>query len=199
MSTATLWYLSRASGLVLLVVLSLSVVIGVLVRQRVRMAELPRFAIVEVHRNVSLLAVALLTVHVVSAVVDPYVGIGWLAVVVPFISGYEPFWMGLGALSLDLALAVVVTSLLRHRLGERAWRAVHWLAYAAWPVGVAHGIGAAADLQSGPLLGFVLVCVGATSATVGWRVLCPVQRPRPPGGPKDPADSVRQDRRLQPV
>lgn len=127
------------------------------------------FAGVGLHRNAALFAVVLLVIHIVTAVVDPHVAIGWLAVVVPFTSHYEPVWLGLGALAIDLTAAVVVTSLLRFRLGLRLWRAVHWLAYAAWPVAAIHGIGAAADLQSGLLLDVVLATISGVVVAVGWR------------------------------
>ncbi len=86
------------------------------------MPWLPSFAVTALHRNASLLAVVLLTIHVVTAAVDPFVSISWLAALVPFTSHYEPVWMGLGTLSLDIMLAVVVTSLLRDRIGQRTWR-----------------------------------------------------------------------------
>jgi methionine sulfoxide reductase heme-binding subunit len=72
-------------------------------------------------------------------------------------------------LALDMVAAVVATSLLRFRLGLKRWRAVHWLAYAACPIAAIHGIGAAADLQSGALLGVVIVTIMAVGATVVWR------------------------------
>ena len=67
-------------------------------------------------------------------------------VVVPFVGAYRPFWLGLGALALDLLAALIVTSLLRARIGLRAWRAVHWVAYACWPVALVHGLGTGSDV-----------------------------------------------------
>jgi methionine sulfoxide reductase heme-binding subunit len=61
--------------------------------------------------------------------------------VVPFISGYQTFWLGLGVVAIELLLALVVTSLLRTRIGRRAWRTVHWACYACWPIAVIHGLG----------------------------------------------------------
>jgi sulfoxide reductase heme-binding subunit YedZ len=173
MNTQALWYLSRATGLVSFVLLSLVVVLGVTIRRRGKVPGLPRFAGVGLHRNASLFALVLLVIHIVTAVIDPYVAIGWLAVVVPFTSSYEPLWLGLGALSIDLTLAVVVTSLLRFKIGMKAWRAVHWLAYAAWPVAAIHGIGAAADLQSGLLLAVVLATITGVTGAVAWRFTPP--------------------------
>jgi methionine sulfoxide reductase heme-binding subunit len=169
MSSATLWYLSRSTGIVLLVVLSLTAVLGAALGRHGRLPWLPRFGVVELHRNATMLALSLLTVHVVTAVVDPYVDLGWLAVVVPFVAGYQPLWTGLGALALDLVVAVAVTSLLRRRIGWRAWRATHWLAYAAWPLAVVHGLGAADDLHSGGLLVLAVGCIAAVVAAVAWR------------------------------
>jgi sulfoxide reductase heme-binding subunit YedZ len=164
-----LWYVSRATGLVSFILLSLVVVLGVMIARRGKVPGLPRFAGVGLHRNAALFAVVLLVIHIVTAVVDPFVTIGWVSAVVPFTSRYEPLWLGLGAMAIDLAAAVVVTSLLRFRIGMRAWRAVHWLAYAVWPLAAIHGIGAAADLQSGVLLGVVLATIGGVVAAIAWR------------------------------
>jgi predicted ferric reductase len=167
--SSALWYLSRATGLVAFVLLSLVVVLGVTIKRHGKVPGLPRFAGVGLHRNASLFAVVLLVIHIATAVLDPYVAINWLAVVLPFTSSYEPVWLGLGALAVDLTVAVVVTSLLRFRIGMKAWRAVHWLAYAAWPVAAVHGIGAAADLQSGLLLDVVLATITVVVTAVAWR------------------------------
>jgi methionine sulfoxide reductase heme-binding subunit len=168
-NAAALWYLSRATGLVSFVLLSLVVVLGVTIKRHGKVPGLPRFAGVGLHRNASLFALILLVIHIVTAVVDPYVTISWLAVLLPFTSSYEPVWLGLGALAIDLTLAVVVTSLLRFKIGMKAWRAVHWLAYAAWPVAAIHGIGAASDLQSGLLLDVVLATMTVVVGAVAWR------------------------------
>jgi predicted ferric reductase len=169
MSTQALWYLSRATGLVAFVLLSLVVVLGATLAKRGKVPGLPRFAGVGLHRNASLFAIVLLVIHIVTAVTDPYVSIGWAAAVLPFTSSYEPLWVGLGAVAIDLTAAVVVTSLLRFKIGIKAWRAVHWLAYAAWPVAAVHGIGAASDLRSGALLAVVLATIAAVATAVAWR------------------------------
>jgi sulfoxide reductase heme-binding subunit YedZ len=168
-TSAALWYLSRATGLVSFVLLSLVVVLGVTIKRHGKVPGLPRFAGIGLHRNASLFALVLLVIHIVTAVLDPYVAINWLAVLIPFTSHYEPLWLGLGALAIDLTVAVVVTSLLRFKIGIKAWRAVHWLAYAAWPVAAVHGIGAAADLQSGLLLGVVLATITGVVGAIAWR------------------------------
>src|SRR5579875_3688705 len=97
----------------------------------------------ELHRNLSLFAVALLVLHVATALLDPYVSIGWLASVVPFASRYDRAAIGLGAIAADIGGAVLVTSVLRRRLGLRAWKVIHYLAYLAWPAAFLHAITAA--------------------------------------------------------
>lgn len=164
-----LWYASRAAGVVALLMLTLVITLGVLTNQQGRLPGLPRFAVVGLHRNVALLAVAFIGLHVFSAVFDGYVDIGLIAILVPFTSRYEIFWLGLGAVAVDLLLAVVVTSLLRTKLGPRTWRATHWLTYAVYPIAVIHGIGAARDLQSGGLLALTVMCALIVVIAVGWR------------------------------
>lgn len=164
-----LWYASRASGVVALLMLTLVLTLGVLTNQQGRLPGLPRFAVVGLHRNVALLAVAFIAMHVLSAVFDGYVDIGLIAILVPFTSSYETFWLGLGAVAVDLLLAVVVTSLLRTRLGPRLWRTTHWLTYAMYPIVVIHGIGAADDLRSGALLALTVTCALIVLVAVGWR------------------------------
>jgi len=169
-ASTALWYASRASGVVALLMLTLVITLGVLTNRQGRLPGLPRFAVVGLHRNVALLAVAFIALHVLSAVFDGYVTIGLIATMVPFPSRYETFWLGLGAVAADLVLAIVVTSLLRTRLGPRAWRATHWLTYALYPIAVTHGIGAAADLRSGGLLALTVVCALVVLVAVGWRL-----------------------------
>jgi sulfoxide reductase heme-binding subunit YedZ len=145
-ASQALWFLSRGSGLVLLVLFSGVVVLGVAQRLGSVPRRWPRFVVAELHRTLALFAVALLALHAVTAVLDPYVSIGWLATIVPFVSHYRTLWIGLGTLAVDLGAAVLLTSLLRRRLGFAAWRMVHWLAYLAWPVAFVHSLTASNDL-----------------------------------------------------
>jgi sulfoxide reductase heme-binding subunit YedZ len=168
--TDALWYLGRGSGVVSLVLLSLVVALGIATRSGRTLLGLPRFAITAIHRSTALLAVVFLVVHVATLLFDPYAQLDLLALVVPFTAGAEPFWYGLGALALDLVLALVLTSLLRARIGPRTWRAVHWLAYTAWPVAVVHGIGSGSDAGTAWMLATTGVCVAAVLAALTWRL-----------------------------
>jgi sulfoxide reductase heme-binding subunit YedZ len=159
---STYWYLSRATGAVALVLLTLSVVLGILGSLRFSAGpRWPRFAIDSLHRDTSLLVIVLLVLHVVTSVLDGFAPIKLTDAIIPFATPYRPLWMGLGALSFDLLIALVVTSLMRRRLGYRSWRAIHWLAYASWPVAVLHGLGTGSDQKSWWMLLLTVTCVAA--------------------------------------
>lgn len=172
MTTATaLWFASRATGVICLILFSVVAILGILVNRQGRLPGLPRFAVTALHRNLSLLTVLFLTTHIVTAIADGYADIPWLSTVVPFSSGYERFWVGLGTVAVDLTAAVIVTSLLRDRLTPTLWRAVHWLSYISYPVVVAHGLGVSKDLRSGWLLAVTLGAVFAVAGAIGYRVI----------------------------
>jgi sulfoxide reductase heme-binding subunit YedZ len=161
-----LWYITRGSGLVTLILLTLTVALGVANLQRLQTARVPRFVINAVHRNASLLALVFLAIHIITTLLDTYVNVRLIAVVVPFTAGYRPLWVGLGAVALDLMLAVVLTSLLRRHIGYRAWRATHWLAYACWPVALLHGLGTGSDVGTTWMRVVTGVCVAIVAAAV---------------------------------
>jgi hypothetical protein len=127
-----LWYATRATGVMALVLLTAAVVLGVAGTARLATPRWPRVITARLHRNLSLLAVAFVAAHVLTTELDPFAPVGWVSAVVPFASSYRTFWLGLGTVAFDMLLAVVVTSMLRARLGYRAWRAVHWLGYTCW-------------------------------------------------------------------
>ncbi len=169
-----LWYMTRGFGLVALILLTISVVLGLTQAVRYARDGLPRFLVSGLHRNASLLAVVVLAGHVSTAVMDSYAPIRVIDLFIPFVSRYRPIWTGLGALALDLVIALVVTSLLRERLGYRAWRSVHWAAYACWPIAVVHGLGTGSDSRLGWVQVVYVVCAASVFAALWWRLTRPV-------------------------
>jgi sulfoxide reductase heme-binding subunit YedZ len=169
-SNKALWYLARGTGVVSLVLLTGVLALGVVTYSGAGAPRLPRFASSLLHRNLSLLVLAFLAVHIATSVLDPFAGIAWTDAVIPLAASYRPLWLGLGALAFDLLLALAITSLLRARLGLRIWRAVHWLAYACWPVALVHGLGTGSDVRSGWLLWIVVPCVAAVVVAACWRL-----------------------------
>ena len=110
------WYAIRGAGVVTLILFSLTTAMGLVNRSRWASERWPRFVIDSVHRNIALLAVVFLAIHIVLAVTDDFVSLGVLAVVIPFTHSYSDLWVGLGAVACDLLLAIVITSLLRARI-----------------------------------------------------------------------------------
>jgi DMSO/TMAO reductase YedYZ heme-binding membrane subunit len=177
-----LWYLTRATGIVTLLMLTFSVFLGVFIRSRHSTRRLPRFLLVGLHRNVSLMVLIFLALHVVSTVVDTYTDISALDAFVPFLSQYRTIYLGLGALASDVLLVVVLTSLLRERIGYRTWKAVHWLSYLCWPVALVHAWGTGTDpgVMWGRWIGYA--CVAFIGGVLVWRLVI--------GARPDPADTL---------
>ena len=164
------WYLARGSGIAALVVLTLSMVLGIVTSVRWRSPRWPRFVIELLHRNSSLVAFGLIVVHVSAVVLDGFAPIGWKDAVLPFASPYRTLWLGLGTVAFDLLLALLVTSLLRHRVGHRTWRVVHWFAYVCWPLVVVHGLATGTDTRDGVVFALTVACVVAVLMAVWWRI-----------------------------
>jgi sulfoxide reductase heme-binding subunit YedZ len=170
-SSTPLWYATRATGLMALVLLTISMALGLLSAVRFQRPAWPRFVTLGLHRNVSLLALAFTVAHVLTTVLDSFVNIPIQDAVIPFISSYRPLWTGLGAISFDLMIALIITSLLRTRMSYRAWQAVHWAAYLCWPVAVLHGLGTGTDTPVGWVLVLTAACVLVVAALTVWRLV----------------------------
>jgi methionine sulfoxide reductase heme-binding subunit len=183
MSSQVLWYTTRGAGAVSLVLLSAVVILGLLARLRFESRGWPRFLSAAVHGDLALMTLVFLVLHIVTAVVDPFTHLG-LAALVPFGSYYRTLWLGLGAIAFELLIAIVATSLLRRHIGARVWRAIHWLAYASWPVGVLHGIGTGTDNTALWMVVIDIVCVAAVGGALLWRMVAA------------PADPLADERRV---
>jgi methionine sulfoxide reductase heme-binding subunit len=165
-----LWYTTRGAGAVSLILLTAVVCLGIVSALRWSSPSWPRFLTVGLHRNLTLLALVVLALHIVIAVVDPYTSLGWRAALIPFAVGYRRFWLGLGSIALYLILALVVTSLLRTVIGLRVWRFVHWAAYACWPIAMAHGMGTGSDFGLTWMDALDVVCAAAVATAVVLRL-----------------------------
>jgi len=170
-NSKALWYMTRGFGLVALILLTVSLVLGLTEAVRFSRPGWPRFVVSALHKNASLLAMVTLTIHIVTALLDSYAPIHIADLFIPFVSQYRPLWLGLGALSLDMMIALVVTSLLRERIGLRTWRAIHWSAYACWPLAVVHGLGTGTDTKLVWVLALNATCTAAVVAALWWRLV----------------------------
>lgn len=164
------WYATRGAGMVLLILLTAVVVLGILTTNRWGTARIPRFVSGALHRNISLLTIVFLVLHIATAIFDSFAHLGLKDALIPFASNYRPIWMGVGVIGAELFLALVITSLLRDRLGYRTWRLTHWLAYASWPLALVHGLGTGSDSRTAWALLMNAACVGAVLLALGWRL-----------------------------
>ncbi|MEO3938432.1 ferric reductase-like transmembrane domain-containing protein [Dermatophilaceae bacterium Soc4.6] len=165
-----LWYVSRGTGVASIVLLTAVLVLGMLTASRRPPAGIRSAVVMGLHRSLALGSTVFLFLHIATAIAETYVSIDLVSAVVPFTSGYERAWVGLGTLGVDIVATLVVTSLLRHRMPERIWRGVHLLAFAFWPMALVHGLTLGTSDQ--PLLrGTTLACGVVGAAALGWRLL----------------------------
>ncbi len=165
-----LWFVSRATGVVSIALLTAVLVLGMLTASRRPPRGIGSTVVMGLHRSLALGASAFLLVHIATAIAETYVSVDLVSAVVPFTSGYETAWVGLGTVAVDVLAAVVATSLLRHRLPERVWRGVHVLAFLLWPLAVVHGL-ALGTADEPVLRGVTLACAAIGVGAIGWRLL----------------------------
>jgi sulfoxide reductase heme-binding subunit YedZ len=165
-----LWFINRGTGTVLLLLLTASVALGVMSTVRTASSRWPRFVTQALHRNISLLALALLIVHAGAAIIDSYVDLRPVDAFIPFGAGYRPFWVGLGTLASDLLLVSAASSLARHRFSLRIWRAIHLCTYPAWVLGLSHGLGIGTDQRTIWSVLLTALCVGLVAGAGAIRL-----------------------------
>ncbi|HET7028922.1 MAG TPA: ferric reductase-like transmembrane domain-containing protein [Candidatus Limnocylindrales bacterium] len=190
MSTQILWFATRGAGVVSLVMFSAVACLGLLSVARAQSARWPRFLTVELHRTLALMSVAFLAIHILTAVLDPFTHLGIAAALVPLASAYRPLPVAFGVVSVYLVAAVVVTSLLRDRIGHRVWRAIHWSSYASWPLAVEHTLTAGSDAFAAWMLAITAVCVVAVGISLLIRSSAGTNRSRLDAVTRGTADPI---------
>lgn len=165
-----LWALGRGTGIVALVMFTVALVLGIATRSGRPVPGLGRFGAADVHRTAALTGTGLVAVHVGSLFLDPYAQLGPADLFLPFLGAYRPLWQGLGTLAVEVLGVVTVVSLLRHRVGPRVFRAVHWLTYVLWPLALLHALGNGTDAAAPWFRAVAVACIGAVALAVGWRV-----------------------------
>jgi sulfoxide reductase heme-binding subunit YedZ len=170
MTSEALWALGRGNGIVALAFLTVSVALGIATRSGRPLLALPRFAVSDVHRFIALAATLLVALHIGLLFLDPYAKLRVIDFVVPFLGHYRPLWQGLGTVAIDVLIVVVITGLLRHRIGPRVFRIVHWATYLLWPIAMAHALGNGTDTDRVWFLAFAGCCALIVTAVLVWRL-----------------------------
>ena len=170
MSTQTIWYAERAAGVVSYVLVTVLVVLGLALSNRVRTRRWPMFAIEDIHRFVGILAAVFIALHVSLLAVDSFMPFTIGQILVPFTSSYRPLATGLGTVALELLVAVAVANALRRRIPFRLWRGIHYAGFAVWGAATVHGLTAGSDRHDVWLLALYLVAVTAVLAGLAFRI-----------------------------
>lgn len=172
MDSTWLWYFSRAAGVITLLMFTGVLVLGVLTAGDGIRSARTTTVVTAVHRALAMAAIVFLGVHVLTAVLDTYVHVGWWATLVPLASGYQRMDVAFGTVAADLALAVIVSSVLRYRIPERWWRSIHWATYAVAVCALTHGLLMAAS-DTPVLTGITIGATVLAALAVVWRLLKP--------------------------
>ena len=174
----TFWLLARASGLTAYVLLTLSILAGLVLKSRPFGKAIRPAALTDLHRTLALLGLGAIAGHGVALVLDTTVKVTPLALVVPGLVGYRPLATALGVLTAELMLVVYASFSLRKRIGTKNWRRLHWATYGIFATATAHGIAAGTDTPWA--FGLYLGAVGAVAAATAWRAVVPPTRRRLP-------------------
>lgn len=177
MNAEILWYASRATGAVCLVLFTAAMVLGILTAARRSSGYLSRAAVLRLHRTLSITSMAFLAIHILTAIADNYVSLDFWDVLIPFRASWDPVWVGLGTVAVDLLLAIGITSALRRHLSAFAWRAVHLSSFAMWPIALIHGFGISGGDGRGLWMLVVDICCIATVLTALTVRLLPDRHP----------------------
>jgi predicted ferric reductase len=171
------WYVTRASGIIAYLLLWFSTVLGLAVTSKYLDGMLERIFTYDFHEFISLLAVAFTLVHVIVLTFDRYLPYSLAQILVPFISPYRPFWVGIGVLGFYVTLLVTVTFYLRNRIGARAFRVIHYLSLAGYIGVTLHGYFAGTDtaLPTMRIL-YQLTGLAVLFLTVYWLVLLALRK-----------------------
>ena len=168
--TSALWAFGRGTGVVALVLFTVSVVLGILARSGRSLPGIGQFGASDLHRTAALTGTALIAAHVGSLLFDPFAQLRVVDLALPFLAAYRPLWLGLGTVAIDLLAVITVVSLLRHRVGPRVFRIVHWATYVLWPVALVHALGSGTDAATTWFRGIAVVCCAAVLGAVAWRL-----------------------------
>ena len=168
----TFWILARASGLSAYVMLTLSVLAGLLVKSRPVRALKPA-AVVDLHRILAMLGLGLLAGHATALVLDTTVKVSIAGLFVPGLVSYRPVWTSFGILSAELMVLVYASFSMRKRIGPKNWRRLHWATYAIFASATVHGLAAGTDASRPWAFALYALAVGSVALATTWRFLVP--------------------------
>jgi sulfoxide reductase heme-binding subunit YedZ len=176
-SDPTFWIEARASGMLAFVLLTVSVLAGIVLKSRPFGKALKPATVTDTHRFLALLCLGATGIHGVALVLDSTVHISVAGLLVPGFVSYRPLWVGVGIVAAELMVLVYASFSQRKRIGARNWRRLHWATYGIFVAMVIHGVMAGTDTTQPWALGMYLVAIGAVAGAMTWRALVPPPKP----------------------
>ena len=158
------WYMARSAGVVAYLLLWGSVAWGLLVSNKLLDGLVKPPVVYELHKTLSILALVVGMFHGLILLGDTYMKFTIFDILIPFVSPYQPFWVGLGILGLYLTAILVVSFYIKKRIGQRAWRLLHYSSFLVWIMTSLHGMLSGTDSK----LLLMQVMYTAAIASVGY-------------------------------
>jgi len=165
------WEVARVGGIVAYLLVSGSVVVGMLVSLKLRSSRWPRWVTTELHRYLTSLALVFTAIHGLAVWIDPFTAFTPAEVLIPFASHYRPVWIALGIIAGYLVLAVWASEYVRARIGYAWWRRLHFGAFAVFALATLHGIATGSDTATPWGLALYAIPVGSVVVLMAWRLL----------------------------
>lgn len=164
------WYMARSAGIVAYLLLWGSVAGGILVGNKLLNGLVKPPVVYEVHKTLSILALIVGMFHGFILLGDSYMNFSLLDLLIPFHSSYQPLAVGLGILGLYLTAILVASFYIKKRIGQRAWRLLHYTSFGVWIMTSLHGIVAGTDTQSIVMKMVYVVAVVSVGYLLTYRI-----------------------------
>jgi len=177
-STQTMWYVTRAAGIISYLLVWLSTVWGLAVSNKILDPVLHRMFTYDFHQFLSLLAIGFIFLHVGVLLADKYLPFSVAQLVVPFTAPYWPVWVGIGQIGLYLTLLVSITFYIRKWIGQKTFRMIHLLSYLAFIGAALHGLFSGTDSPLPTVQAMYLMTTLSVVFLTAYRIIMSAQAKR---------------------
>ncbi|MFQ5575771.1 MAG: hypothetical protein ACE5G8_02150 [Anaerolineae bacterium] len=175
--TSAYWYMSRASALLAYLLIWASTLWGLLLSTKIVKSKLPAPLAFSMHEFLSLLGLGFAAFHAFILLGDRYIGFSLSQILLPFSASFEPGWVGVGTISLYLYGLIILSFYLKKRIGQKAWRSLHYLTFAAYVMTIAHSLPIGTDSGLTAMRLMYLASAGSVLFLVYYRILDSASRP----------------------
>ena len=170
------WYATRLFALLAYLALAASVIYGLLLSTGILDSVAHRAVSFTLHQDLAAVGLSLAMIHAALLALDPSVPYAPAEILVPFFGPYRPLWVGLGQVSLYLSAIVVGSFYVRRRIGQRAWRLLHYTTFLAFVGATAHGLMSGTDSGTPWAFGGYLAAASAVAFLFAYRVVISVAK-----------------------